>query len=255
MYQIHIYDKQEIKQKYQFNKEDLQNDYKLWIDLEDPTFDEIFKIVEIFGIDKKILNQYFNISTKSQLRFVENYDFTVILNIKVIPFQVLETEPIYLVNGRNWLITIHSSTINLKERMHNIFKNDTSVYELPIDTLYYSIISTILEDYTQLLSTIEIAMTDFQGESLYNPSKEISAKIKNLSQNIISLRNEFLKLREIFNLLLNKQEKTKKKEDIFYLKTICNRIKELMDLIEIHKKTLDSIRELYNSYSLFYKLI
>lgn len=255
MYQIHIYDKQEIKQKYQFNKEDLQNDYKLWIDLEDPTFEEIFKIVEIFGIDKKILNHYFNISTKSQLRFLENYNFTIILNMKIIPFQALKTEPIYLLSGKNWLITIHSSKINLKERIHKIFKIDTTVYEFPIDTLYYSIISTILEDYIQLLSTIEIAMIDFQGESLYNPSKEISAKIKNLSQNIISVRDEFLKVREIFNLLLNREEKTKKKEDTFYLKTICNRVKELMDLIEIHKKSLDSIRELYNSYSLFYKLI
>jgi Mg2+ and Co2+ transporter CorA len=87
-------------------------------------------------------------------------------------------------------------------------------------------------------------MTDFQGESLYNPSKEVSAKIENLSRHMISLRDELLKVREIFNLLLSKEENSKKKEDILYLKTICNRIKELTDLIEIHQKSFDSIREL-----------
>jgi hypothetical protein len=46
--------------------------------------------------------------------------------------------------------------------MHHIFKTDNAIYKSSIDTLYYSIISTIVEDYTQLLSTIEIAMTDFQ---------------------------------------------------------------------------------------------
>jgi magnesium transporter len=146
--------------------------------------------------------------------------------------------------GKDWLITIHSSKINLKEKMHHIFKTDNAIYKSSIDTLYYSIISTSVEDYTQLLSTIEIAMTDFQGESLYNASKEVSAKIENLSRDMISLRDELLKVREIFNLLLSKEENTKKKEDILYLKTICNRIKELTDLIEIHQKSFDSIREL-----------
>jgi Mg2+ and Co2+ transporter CorA len=90
---------------------------------------------------------------------------------------------------------------------------------------------------------------------LYNPSKGIAAKIENLSLHMISLRDELLKVREIFNLLLSKEENTKKKEDILYLKTICNKIKELTDLIEIHQKSFDSIRELYNSYKLLFKLI
>lgn len=255
MYQIHIYDKHEIKQKDQFSKEDLQNDYKLWIDLEDSTFEEISKVGEILDIDKKILKQYFIDSTKSQIRFLKSYNFTVILNIKVIPFQKLETEPVYLFSSNNWLITIHSSKINLKDRLHNILKTSKSINESSIDALYYSMISTIVEDYNQLLCNIEIAMTDFQGETLYDPSNEISAKIGNLSKNMISLRDEFLKIREILNLLLNKNETTKKNEDIMHLKTICNRVKELVDLIEIHIKSLNSIRELYNSYILFYKLI
>jgi magnesium transporter len=256
MYQIHTYDKQEIKQqKYQFTKEVLQEDYKLWIDLEDPTFEEMSKIGEIFNIDKKILKQYFNGSTKSQLRFLENYSFAIVLNIEIIPFQTIETEPVYLLNNNNWLITIHSSKINLTERMHEIFKIDNTIYEFSLDTLYYSIISTIVEDYNHLLNTIELAMINFQGESLYNSSKEISAKIKNLSQNILNLRDELLKVRAILNLLINKTETTKKKEDLIFLQRISNRVKELLELNEIHKKSLNSIGELYNSYILFYKLI
>ena len=34
-------------------------------------------------------------------------------------------------------------------------------------------------------------MTNFQGESLYTPSKEVSAKIENLSRHMFSLRDEF----------------------------------------------------------------
>jgi magnesium transporter len=117
-------------------------------ELEDPIFEEMSKIEEIFNIDKKILKQYFNSSTKSQLRLLKNYNFTIILNRKIIPFPSLETEPVYLLSGKNWLITIHSSRFNLKEKMHHIFKTDNAIYKSSIDTLYYSIISTIVEDYT-----------------------------------------------------------------------------------------------------------
>ena len=54
----------------------------------------------------KILNQYFSRSAKSQLRRLENYNFAIILNINWIPFKRVDAEPLYLINKKNWSITI-----------------------------------------------------------------------------------------------------------------------------------------------------
>lgn len=253
---IHSFNKQNFKQKGKFYNAILQNGDKCWIDLEDPTFEEMFEIHKIFHIDMKTLKQYFKNSQKTQVHIFRDYNFTIIRSMNILTLQSLITEPVYLFFSKNWLLTIHSSKINLKEKMPNIFKNDISIDVSSIDTLYYNIISKIIEDYKMLIISVEIAMTDFQGSSLYNPSKEISIKLENLSRQITSLREEFLKVKEILNLFINLEQDTlKRNEYINYLKILYNNIKELIDFIEVHKKSMISIRELYDEYTLFYKLI
>ena len=80
--------------------------------------------------------------------------------------------------GRNWLITIHPSIINLKEKKQQIFENDKMILESSIDILYYNILTIILEEYEQILTAIEIAMTDLEEKSLYQPSKKILVNLE-----------------------------------------------------------------------------
>lgn len=42
-----------------------------------------------------------------------------------------------LIHSKNWLITIHSSRLDLKEKIQYIFKNDIAISESSIDILYY----------------------------------------------------------------------------------------------------------------------
>jgi Mg2+ and Co2+ transporter CorA len=58
MYYISTYSKSGIRQKNQISQIDLQDKYQIWIDLEDPTSEELSQIQEIFVIDANILNQY-----------------------------------------------------------------------------------------------------------------------------------------------------------------------------------------------------
>ena len=91
-----------------------------------------------------MLKQYFDCSKKSQIRVLENHNFTTIFHFKFISFQTIEIEPIILIHSKNWIITMHSSRLDLKEKMQHIFKNDIAISESSIDILYFSLISTIV---------------------------------------------------------------------------------------------------------------
>jgi magnesium transporter len=181
---------------------------------------------------------------------LESYIFTILLNIKFKTLQTLETEAVYLFFNTNWLLTIHSSQINLKEKTKQIFENDKMVIESPIDILYYNILTIIVEEYEHVLTAIEIAMTDLEEKSLFQPSKKILVNLEGLSRQLIILRRYFWKIREIFNFLLysQKESKTKNQKYTKYLKIIYDNVNELLDLIESHKDTINSIRELYIAY-------
>jgi magnesium transporter len=251
MYYINTYESFGIRQKNdQISQIDLQSKYPLWIDLEDPSPEELNQIQEKFLIDSNILKQYSTGLKKPQIKVLENYIFTIMLSIKFKTLQSIETEAIYLFVGQNWLITIHSHQMNLKRQIHQIFENDKTVIESSIKILYYNILARIVEEYEHVLTAIEIAMTDLEEKSLYNPSKKILVDLEGLSRQLIILRRYFWKTREMINFLLHleKEKGTEKQSEIKYLKIIYDNIAELLDLIESHKDTINSIRELYLAY-------
>ena len=251
MYYIFNYDKSGVsRQKNQISQIDLQSKYQIWIDLEDPTSEELSQIQEIFLIDTNILKQYSSGLKKPQIRVLKNFTFTLLLSIKFKTLQTIETEAVYMFIGTNWLITIHSSQSNLKQKIDQIFENDKEVIESSIDILYYNILTKIVEEYEQVLTAIEIAMTDLEEKSLYNPSKKILVNLEGLSRQLITLRRYVWKIREIFNFLLylEKETEKEKEEHAKYLRIIYDNINELLDLIESHKDTINSIRELYIAY-------
>lgn len=251
MYYIFNYDKSGVsRQKNQISQLDLHSKYQIWIDLEDPTSEELSQIQEMFLIDTNILKQYSSGLKKPQIRVLKNYTFTLLLSIKFKTLQTIETEAIYMFIGKNWLITVHSSQSNLKQKIDQIFENDKEVIESSIDILYYNILTKIVEEYEQVLTAIEIAMTDLEEKSLYNPSKKILVNLEGLSRQLITLRRYFWKIREIFNFLLylEKETEKEKEEHAKYLRIIYDNINELLDLIESHKDTINSIRELYIAY-------
>ena len=251
MYYIFNYDKSGVsRQNNQISQIDLQSKYRIWVDLEDPTSEELSQIQEIFLIDTNILKQYSSGLKKPQIRVLKNFTFTLLLSIKFKTLQTIETGAIYMFIGKNWLITIHSSQSNLKQKIDQIFENDKEVIESSIDILYYNILTKIVEEYEQVLTAIEIAMTDLEEKSLYNPSKKILVNLEGLSRQLIILRRYFWKIREIFNFLLylEKETEKEKEEHAKYLRIIYDNINELLDLIESHKDTINSIRELYIAY-------
>lgn len=248
MYYISTYSKSGIRQKNQISEIDLQDKYQIWIDLEDPTSEELSQIQEIFLIDANILNQYVTGLKKPGIRVLQNYTFTLLLSIRFKTLQIIETEAVYILIGKNWLITIHSSKIKLKQIIRKILENDKEVIESSIDILYYNILTKIVDEYEQALTAIEIAMTDLEEKSLYRPSKQILVHLEGLSRQLIILRRYFWKLREIFNFLLYSEKEKEKQIQTKYLKIIYDNANDLLNLIESHKDTINSIRELYIAY-------
>ena len=114
------YNEQEIKEK--GSKEDIGQGYSIWVDLVDPTKAEIRRIQELFSLDAKAVEAILNKSKKPQVRILEDHTFTIILGIKYKDLRTLITDGVYLFLGKGWLITIHSSDVDLKSNVHRLFE-------------------------------------------------------------------------------------------------------------------------------------
>ena len=235
------YNKSEVK--YNGSKEDLEAGYNVWIDLVEPTATEVSNIQQSFHLDKVALEKYLNKSKKPHVRIVDNHKFTLALDMKFKDAQTLVTEGVYLFVGRGWLVTIHSEKVDLQSTIMTLFeeKNKT-VIESSIDALFYNILANLVDSYEQLLTAIELSLTDFEQRTLYRPSRKMLEYLDSLSRQVIILRRHFWHMRDIINFLTHTEED---KEDVKYLKIVYDDINQLIEMVESYRDTINSTRELY----------
>jgi magnesium transporter len=227
----------------QGSKEDIKKGYNLWIDVENPTDSEIFNIEQSFNLDKKALEMFQNKSKKPQIRVLEDHTFTIFLFIKYKSSENLDTDAVYFFLGRGWLITIHSSEVNLTATVRKMFEErNKRIIESPIDGLYYYILSNMVEKYEQLLTAIELKILDFEKESLYRPTRKTLENLDTLSRQAIMLRRHFWQARHVMNFLIHTEED---KEDIKYLQIVYDDINQIIDLVESYQDTINSTRDIY----------
>jgi len=235
------YNDNEVKQS--GTKEDITKGYKLWLDVIDPTSSEIQDIQQIYDLDKNTLEIFINKSKKPQVRMSNAQIFTLILDIKYKDLRTLATEALYIFKGKDWLITIHSSKVDLIPNVNALFEQkNVRIMEATIDALYYSIMTEVIGKYEQLLTSIEMTVTNFEQKSLYKPSRKMLDYLDTLSRQIIILRRHFWHTRDIINYLKHMEKDT---EEIMYIEIAYDNITQLIELVESYRDTLNSTRDLY----------
>jgi len=235
------YNDNEVKQS--GTKEDITKGYKLWLDVIDPTSSEIQDIQQIYDLDKNTLEIFINKSKKPQIRMSNAQIFTLILDIKYKDLRTLATEALYIFKGKDWLITIHSSKEDLVPNVNALFEQkNVRIMEATIDALYYSIMTEVIGKYEQLLTSIEMTVTNFEQKSLYKPSRKMLDYLDTLSRQIIILRRHFWHTRDIINYLKHMEKDT---EEIMYIEIAYDNITQLIELVESYRDTLNSTRDLY----------
>ena len=209
---------------------DLKANHNFWIDITDPTDEDIRDLEKKFSLNKKALDRVIQKSKKPVVKETEHDSkFTILLDLKFNNLQHLESSPLYFFVGDRWLITIHSNKIDLVTKVKTILADRKTILESSIDALYYSIISDIIEDYEQLLTAIELKVFDIEKDAQYRPSRPVLTYLDTLSRQVINLRRHFWDARNVVNYHVNME---KDKDDIKYLQIVYNNVNQLIEMIQ-----------------------
>jgi magnesium transporter len=147
-------------------------------------------------------------------------------------------------NSTEWLITVHSENVDLMTNVQLLFEQkNKKVMEATIDALYYNILTEITGGYELLLTSIELAISDFGKRSLTKrATNKILEQLDTLTRQIIVLRRHFWKTREIMNFLTHMEQD---KDEIIYLQIAHDNINDVIELVESFRDTINSTRDLY----------
>ena len=166
-----VYNENEVREEKDFKN--LKSEDKIWIDFVNPP-DEIMKnIATHFNLDQDAVDLYMNKSKKPQIRLLDDHKFTILLDIKYKSSQTVITESVYLFCGKNWLITIHPSSVDLVQKTRKLLEHkNKKLVKDSIDSLFYNILSGMIGKYEQVLTDVELTITDLEEKSLTSPERQ-----------------------------------------------------------------------------------
>ena len=223
--------------------EDMKEGYNVWEDVINPDEKEIDRLAKKFNLNKEAIQTCINKSKRPEIRQFDEHTFTVVVDMKNKDPETLLIEAVYLFLGKNWLVTIHSPEVDLKQIVERLFKiQNETIKNTRIDALYYNILAGIVTKYEQLLTALELSVNEYQRRSFVRPLPAIFESIDILSRQAILLRRQFWHVRTIINFLLHTE---KNKEDVKYVEMVHDDITQLIDFVESYESTINSIRELY----------
>ena len=111
-----------------------------------------------------------------------------------------------------------------------------------IDALFYSILSEFIDRYEQVLTAVELTMTDLEEKALSDPTKDTINNLDKLSRQLIVFRRHFWRVRDVVNFLKYIEKDT---DEVKYIQMAYDNITQLLELVESYRDTINSIRDLY----------
>lgn len=241
MQTIITYNENEVKEQKEFQNIKLKD--KAWIDLIDPTDDMIKSIASYFRLDESAVELLRSKSKKPQIRLLDNHTFTILLDIKFKDSQTVVTEGVYLFCGKNWLITIHPSEVDLEKSIRKLLEHENKKLVMDsIEALFYSVLSELIDRYEQVLTAVELTITDQEEKALSAPSRETIQYLSTLSRQLIVFRRHFWRVRDVVNFLSHME---KDQNEVKYIQMAYDNISHLVELVESYRDTINSVRDLY----------
>ena len=111
-----------------------------------------------------------------------------------------------------------------------------------IDALFYSILSEFIDRYEQVLTAVELTMTDLEEKALSDPTKDTINHLDKLSRQLIVFRRHFWRVRDVVNFLKYIEKDT---DEVKYIQMAYDNITQLLELVESYRDTINSVRDLY----------
>jgi len=221
--------------------------YNLWIDVTmsstTSSGSDLERLQHSFFLDEEAIKAVQTGIKKPQARILQEHIFAIFLNLGYKNIRDLDTNAIYFFLGRGWLITIHGKETDLVDMGKKAFlKKNRRILESSVDALFYSLLSSLVEKYEQLVTAVEIKVLESEKQSQYRPTKKTLQMLDVLSKQAIILRRHFWYARNTINFLSYAE---KDNEDVKYLKMVYDEITQLIEMIESYRDTINSTREVF----------
>lgn len=218
---------------------------KIWIDVTDPTQNEVALLQEIFSLHPITVEDILTINTRAKIEEFENYIFVVLYGIyKRKNIRLREMD---FVLERNVLITAHRQSIEGFEKLKREGKRLESIFKSGMDFLMHRLIDTEVDNFIPVLELFDDVIDRIEDRIIKKPEAKILEKILDLKRRINKIKKIIIPQQEKIAFLAKNKYALISSECQTYFRDVHDHFFTVTDMIEGYRDTLNGSFDAYMS--------
>src|SRR5699024_6963911 len=151
---IGITKENKIEKQTQFTHSDWSRFKWVWVDLEEPSPEEINHVTNTFHLHPMTMEKHLQKLQRPKLETYNNHAFCITHILKEVNEEILKQELDFIVS-ENFMVTVHYSSTAALNQTWNMLITQSQIDSLTSYSVYYQILNHIVDAYFPLVENIE----------------------------------------------------------------------------------------------------
>ena len=223
------------------------NDDVVWLDIKNPTKDELALLQEAYGFHPLAIDDCLHDIQRPKIEEYDGYVFIILKRLCC--QQTVKSTQIAVFVGGNYLATIAQEEVPLLEDIRKkILSGGSKTASKKTDFLLYRIIDRVVDEYFEVLDRIEDTIEVIEKEVIGKPTQKTAQKIFKVKKDLLYFRKPVWPTRDMLHLLqASGQVRIITPELMPYYRDIYDHIIQVIDLTETYRELASSSLDIYLS--------
>jgi magnesium transporter len=213
----------------------------VWVDVVNPTADEISRIGKEFGFHPLALEDVERGGQRPKMDQYDGYQFIVFYGLTTEDGRVTSHEvDIFL--GKHSMVTFHGSDLRVVTETAERWKaNVAAMGNRGTGFLLYSLLDSLVDGYFPVLDVIAEQADSLEETVLLHGQPGLQAEILQLRRDLLMIRRVVGPERDVMNVLVRRDPPLFSQREIIYFQDVYDHLLRVTDSVDIDRDMLSSV--------------
>jgi len=222
----------------------------VWVDVLDPTDEDFMKLAEEFGFHPLSIEDCQKTHQRPKVEEYRGYYFMVLYEVSLVGEEShLELRELNIFIGKNFVVTVHSQPLRAIDAAARLWPSWLDRTDTGAGLLAYLLIDAVVDDYNPLLDAMSERLDDLEDRIFGDFDPTVIEEIFLIKKELLFLRRRVAPLRDVFNLLLRREQPIFPHEIHLYFQDVFDHLIRVTDFIDTLRDIVGSTMDAYLSVS------
>ena len=224
------------------------NDNLIWIDLDNPTADEIALVAPVFNWTHFTIEDLVSKDERAKIETSDGYSVIVMHDFTYTGDpRRLQTPEVDFVVGSNYVASVHYHDIQHIIDARDVSEHLEAIVSRGPDYLLYVLVDHLVDGYFPVLDELHEAVEDLEQQIIADPRPEVLSRIFEMKRDAVTLRRTVSPQLEVFSRLTSPGFGVVTEEHAIYFRDVHDHLIRIYEAMDTYRDLMSGALDAYLS--------